>query len=52
MIQIYKIKKGVEYVGINTGPDKGDKNTEKSLRHQISRNKFVNTPMRDGFLTY
>ena len=50
MIQIYKIMKGVETVGINMEPDKSYKNIERRHRHQISRDKFVNTPMRDGFL--
>ena len=51
MIQIYKIMNGMESVGINMGPDKRDKNIGRSHRHQISRDKFVNTPMRDGFLS-
>ena len=32
------------------GSDKRDKNTGRSHRPQISSDKFVNTPMRDGFL--
>ena len=42
--------KGVDTVGINMGPDKSYKKIERRHRHQISRDTFVNTPMRDGFL--
>lgn len=37
-------------VGINMGPDRSDKDTEKRHRYQISRDKFVNTQMNDGFI--
>ena len=50
LIQIYKITKGFEEVELGLRRTEGIEGVNRRHNHQIIRDKFVNTPMRDNFL--